>query len=137
MLFPCLPTLRHHRPDGTLPTVIYFVSPSSRRPSPECPGRETRYPLVISYLMTCPTQIAPIVFSITKILVFQSVSDDLTQKKGNSREQLIWKYSNNFAYIVLVTLRSRKFIYDLEYIVCVSFSFVITCPAAVRTESIT
>ena len=60
MLLPHLPILRYPLPDGTLPEVVYFVSPPSRRSSSSSfpfvgfPGSDMQCPSVISYPADVP-----------------------------------------------------------------------------------
>ena len=90
MLLPHLPILRQHLPDGTLPVVIQFVSPTSRRSSSRSfpfvgfPGDDTQCPSFISYPadVPCPRPLPRLlnssitsvnfIFSLTQMFVFLS-----------------------------------------------------------------
>ena len=89
MLLPHLPILRYPLPDGTLPVVIYFVSPTSRWSSTRSfpfvgfPGGDTQSPSFILYPanVPCPgplpssdlfNHVCNLVFSLTQMFVFLS-----------------------------------------------------------------
>ena len=67
MLLPHLSISRYPPPDGALPVLVKFVSPSSRRVSPgsfhsvRSPGDDTRYSSVISNstYVPCPGPLPP------------------------------------------------------------------------------
>ena len=60
MLLPHLPILRYPLPDGTLPVLVYFVSPLSRQSTSRSfpfigfPGGDMQCPSVISYPTDVP-----------------------------------------------------------------------------------
>ena len=90
MLLPYLPILRYPLPDATLPVVVYFFYPPSRRPSSVYFHFVYGFQVVIGIvhrlshiLLTCPAQVhfrlltysitsVTFVFSLTQMFVFQS-----------------------------------------------------------------